>query len=940
MDVPEGGLADSSYRGVFLSYRRDDSAGHAGRLADTLVQRFGSSRVFFDIGSIELGRDFLAATIEALARCSVVLALIGPRWLDARTAAGTRRLDDPDDYVRRELEVAFAHGVRLIPVLHSGCTMPVADDLPPSLRPLVRCNAFELIDRLWNESSQVIVDALAASIAPGTRDHDPAPASTRATAVPAREDASKSTRLALIRPAHNLPVQLTSFVGRNRERQELRALVEKARVVTVTGPGGVGKTRLSLETAGDLLEGTVEGVWIVELAPLAGSSLVASSVASALGVREQSGRPILETLIDALQDRRILIVLDNCEHVIETTANLADRLVQACPNVHILATSREPMGIGGEHVYRITSLSVPPADATGDGIEFGDFEAVRLFADRALQQRPSFSLDTDNAAAIASICRHLDGIPLAIELAAARTRSMTIDEIEQHLDERFRLLSTGNRTALPRHQTLRALVDWSYDLLDHRERASLCRLTVFAGGWDLDAARAVLADGELISEWEVIDIIGGLVDKSLVQAEPRANITRYRLLETIREYAAAHLAERGDNVLDQTRLRHRDHYLALSERASSEFHGPDQLVWLDRVAFEHDNVRGALATCHTDVYGADKGLRLFSGLERYWRYRGHAAEGVEHGKTALGHSRRSSISNRIAALVTLSELQVELGDYAPSAVAATAALDLARTQDDPRLLSDAMGSLGGVLFGQGEHARAHTYLSNALELVRECQDSRRVAYRLNQLANVVDTQGDTSVARRLYKESLDLRQAAGDHIGAALVINNLGCLNLAAGEIDAADALFRQVAITMSRSNQVGLSSMASVNVGLVAVMRRDTTAAREYLGGGMDLATQHGLKGVTALALLGHALMATLTGDYAFAASLHGAADELYERIGGSLDPEDAKLRAADHDHLRQQLTDDGFDTAYQRGRILSYADAIAHARAGRPSVPSSTSV
>ncbi len=424
---------------------------------------------------------------------------------------------------------------------------------------------------------------------------------------------------------HNLPSQATSFVGRAAELAELRSLISGgSRLVTITGPGGIGKSRLALQVAAEALDGAGDGVWLAELAPVADPELVARTVAAVLGVREEPGRPVPDTLAEAVGDRSLLMVLDNAEHVLGAVAKLADAMMRSCPRACLLVTSREPLGVGGEHVFRLGSLAVPPADLAAPD-RLAAVESVQLFAERALMRRQGFALGEDNAAAVAAVCVRLDGIPLALELAAARLGSLSVSEISSRLDQRFRLLTGGSRTAPSRHQTLRALIDWSYDLLNPAERIVADRLSVFAGGWTLEAAEAVTSAGDT-GEWQVLDRLAALVDKSLVQAEESNGSTRYRLLETVRQYAAERLPQRAGAELGQTRTAHRDYYLALVETGAVQLRGPDEAVWLGRLEAEFDNIRAALAFSLADPGTADPGLRLAAGLRWFCYMRGHAGE--------------------------------------------------------------------------------------------------------------------------------------------------------------------------------------------------------------------------------------------------------------------------------------------------------------------------
>src|SRR3984957_2893966 len=372
---------------------------------------------------------------------------------------------------------------------------------------------------------------------------------------------------------HNLPSQATSFVGRAAELAELRALVTGgSRLVTIAGPGGIGKSRLALQAAADALDGDGDGVWLAELAPVAEPGLVPRTAAAALRVSEAPGRPALDTLIEAIGDRELLLILDNAEHVLGVVAELADAAIRSRPRACLLVTSREPLGASGEHVFRVPGLAVPPVDLADPG-RLSAFESVQLFAEHAALHQRGFIVDDANAAAVAAICVRLDGIPLALELAAARLGSLSAQEINVRLHQRFRLLTTGSRTALPRHQTLRALIDWSYALLSSEEQIVLDRLCVFAGGWTLDAAEAVAPGGDVL-EWQVLDLLAALVGKSLVQADVIHGSTRYRLLETIRHYAAERLGLRAGSDSQDARVAHRDHYLSLLENAASRLRGP------------------------------------------------------------------------------------------------------------------------------------------------------------------------------------------------------------------------------------------------------------------------------------------------------------------------------------------------------------------------------
>ena len=397
---------------------------------------------------------------------------------------------------------------------------------------------------------------------------------------------------------NNLPAQLAAFIGRQHEHAEVRRLVESSRLVTLTGAGGSGKTRLALQVAAELLDGSGDGVWLVELAPVSDEDAVPHAIAQALGITSQPARPALEMLVDALTPQRLLIVLDNCEHLIGACAKVADTVLRRCPQVHVVATSREPLGIGGESIYRVPSLSLPAAADNGASTLEGS-DAVALFIERARSQGVGLVADEETTELVVSTCRRLDGMPLAIELAAARLRSLSLRDLHGLLDQRFRLLTGGSRSALERQQTLRATVDWSYSLLNAPERSVLRRLSVFTDGFDLHAARAVCAFGD-IQEFDVTDILGSLVDKSLVMAELSEGGLRYRLLETIRQFAAERLVETDANDAVVVAATHCEHFLAVAETAALNFMGPEQGRWFARLEADHSNLRRAIEHAAAD----------------------------------------------------------------------------------------------------------------------------------------------------------------------------------------------------------------------------------------------------------------------------------------------------------------------------------------------------
>ena len=724
---------------------------------------------------------------------------------------------------------------------------------------------------------------------------------------------------------HNLPSQATSFVGRTAELAELRALVwGGARLVTIAGPGGIGKSRLALQVAADALDGTGDGAWLVELAPVTEPELVTRTAAAVLGVGEAPGRPALDALADAVGDRVLLLVLDNAEQVLGAVAELADALIRSCPRVCLLVTSQEPLGIIGEHVYRLPALTVPPAGLAAPD-RLADFESVQLFAEHAAMHRRGFSLDDSNAAAVAAICVRLDGIPLALELAAARLASLSASEISARLDQRFRLLTTGNRTALPRHRTLRALIDWSYDMLSIEERTVFDRLSVFAGGWTLDAAEAVAHGGD-VAEWQVLDLLAALVGKSLVQAEVTHGTTRYRLLETVRHYAAERLALQAGSQLRDARAAHRDHYLAFVEATASRLRGPDEHRWLDRIEAEFDNIRAALTFSIADPDGAEPGLRLAAALRAFVFSRGHSGEVIEALRSLLGRpDARQPTRNLAVALVTNCKLLTHFARSPDIPVMAEEAIAIARSLGDDAVAADALAALNWYSYLVGDVPAALARADDAVALARAAASPSRLVVALGHRAVFKAETGRLDASLADYQEVLSLARASGDNYTLTVTLVNLGVDQVTAGEFPAAVAYLQDALRVADAHGYQHLSAAAELNLGFAYLMNGDAASARRLLVGVLDRARATSEMTWVHGAFLGLALAAGTDADPVVAATLHGAAGHQYEQAGQAFDAKESKMRDSDHDRLLAKLGKAAFDAAYQHGRTLSQADAMA---------------
>ena len=750
-------------------------------------------------------------------------------------------------------------------------------------------------------------------------------AATVAVRAPSVAAVSESARPGLRedqKAPHNLPAPASSFVGREHELSELRQLLSRARVITLSGAGGVGKTRLVLQLGASLLDGPGDGAWFVDLAPLTDETLVAGRLAGVLGVTEQPGQSLPQSLIAACRDRQLLVILDNCEHVIGEAANVADQLVRGCPRMIILATSHEPLGIEGENLYRVPPLFVPPASADPDRLLACD--AVRLFADRARQQRSDFAVDSHNASAVGRLCRRLDGIPLAIELAAARVRTLSLDEINNRLDQRFRLLTGGHRVTPPRQQTLQALIDWSYDLLDPEEQEMLERLSVFAGGFDLHSAEAVAGAG-FDSQVGVLDRLAALVDKSLLQTDHVGSV-RYRLLETVRDYASAKLLARSQTAASALRAAHCDHYLALAETAAPHLIGHGQIEWLDRLQLEFDNLRAAISTSVQDSNPAT-GLRLGRALCYFWLYREPRGEGAAALSAALDRpdAQQPTLLRGRALVAAGILLTIITRDYDAAAACAQEALAIARALATDHLRAEALHVLALVNGSRG-NAQAHLELTGeGLTLAMAIADPHLTALLLMTRGSSPHLSHAERV--RTAEKSLEMSRQAGNTVLHLRTLNNLGYLEMEAGEIGAARArLAEGVHLAREIGDRRGLS-FNSCTLGFASYLDNADADARAMFDQSLAIAQRNGDQLMVAYAHLGLALVASRAGDPQAAATLHGAADAINDKLGTRFDSLESQLRDTDLSRLRAALGDTIFQTAYNAGHAADIPAAAAPA-------------
>lgn len=739
----------------------------------------------------------------------------------------------------------------------------------------------------------------------------------------------------------NLPAQLTRFIGREREMADVQRLLSTTRLVTLTGTGGCGKTRLAIEAAAGLLEHYPDGVWLVELAALTDPALVTQTLAASLGIREQRGREMISTLEDALGTKQLLLVLDNCEHLVTACATVADQLLCRCPRVQILATSREALSIAGETVYHVPTLSLPPAAAVADRESLERSDAVRLFVDRAIAAQPHFMLTSHSAPSVAEICRRLDGIPLAIELAAAMVRGLSAQELATRLDQRFQLLTIGSRTALPRHQTLRALVDWSYDRLTVPERLLFDRLAVFAGGFTLQGVEAVCSNepGMVVSQRcqtlqapssscslpseEVLGLLLRLVEQSLVvvvEEGPKGE-TRYRLLETLRQYAHERLQESGEG--ETIRARHAAHFLTVADGAKPHYGGLEHPVWSQRLEAEHDNLRAALTWLSEHDPAA--GLLLATAVMSYWYIRGHATEGQERLERLLAivqvpAAQRASI---LFALAQLAELQLDpMGRSC-----AEESLSLYREIGNWGGAAGALTMLGVFAIKGGDLRRARALFEESLSLAQQAGHTGEIARALRNLGLLTITEGDYERAQQLFEESLTVLPEVRSPVAA---LNSLGRLAVVArlqGDFGRAHALLEQGLALARATGHRHATGAFLASFGNLLRCKGDYHQARFVLKESLALQQDTGVPVVLFGTLACFGVLAVTQGAFVRGVRLIAAASAGDGMLGAPHAPEvEIDCRIALHE-ARIALDESEFAKAWTEGQAMTVEATISYA-------------
>lgn len=822
------------------------------------------------------------------------------------------------------------------------------------------------------------------------------------------ETASPLLDISLNQPKHNLPLQLTSFIGRADEIRQVRELLGTSRLVTLTGSGGVGKTRLALAVAWQSLDDFAGGSWLVELAPVGDPEVIPGTIAALFGVRADQNRSLRTALLDYLREKQLMLILDNCEHLIDGCAEIADTILRACPQVRLLASSREALGIDGELPFYVPSLAVPGLEKQAGLEDMLNYEAIQLFVERARLVLPTFAITGANTSSLAQVCHRLDGIPLALELAAARLQVLSLDQIAARLDDRFRLLTGGSRRAMPRHQTLHALIDWSYELLSEAEATLLRRLSVFAGGWTLPACEAVCADESFtelpsargnspgISSAEVLDLLGGLVSKSLITVKRVGDaVHSYRMLETMRQYAQEKLVAAGE--AERLRDRHLDYFMGLAERTQPLLRGADVLHQMELLDDQLDNLRLTLGWAFEaeETERVAKGLRLGSALEFYWYARSLMDEGVDWLQRGLERiADQEAIPNQLHARVLLvmgilvtitldftritevqplldkgiglfqkcndllgeALAQCELGvclmakyitsfvfeeipeEYPIARSLAEQGLATCRELGKPHDLDFALFMNMYIYIAGMETDKARAFGEEALALCEKLGDKMIVGLTLMRLGVIALTQGDLPGARRYIQKGFLLSEELKDKYGIMAAFTGLGSIDYFSQNFAQMEAHFR-ASLLLGRDTGSLIYTLFSLrNLGIATLRQGKLKQSGEYYLENFSLAEKarwvenEWAKYDVYTFILGMAGIALELGNNAQAARLLGAVEAQLEGFFKPLDIWDQAEFNRISSEVRRQLDAAAFTSAWAAGRALTLEEAIAEARRVSP--------
>ncbi len=726
---------------------------------------------------------------------------------------------------------------------------------------------------------------------------------------------------------HNLPLQPTSLIGREVEVAQVCDLLRRAdvRLVTLTGPGGVGKTRLALQSAVELLDDFADGVWFVNLAPITEPAFVVNIITQTLGVRESSSQTLLDTLKTFLRVKQALLLVDNFEHIVEAAPLLAELLAPA-PSLKVLVTSRMPLHLSGEREFAVPPLAQPDRTQPVELERLSQYDAVRLFIDRAQAVKPNFTVTNATAPAVAEICYRLDGLPLAIELAAARAKLFPLEALLVRLSSRLKFLTGVVRNLPVRQQTIRNTIAWSYHLLDKDEKTLFTRLGVFVGGCTLEAAEAVCnTDGDL--PMEVVEGIAALLDKSLLRQEEGSDgEPRVTMLETIREYALERMAERGE--ADAIRQQHATYFLKFAEEYDPwpRIHAPPQELWLDRLEAEHENLRAA-SGWFAEQDEAEHGVRLAGALVGFWTDRFHWDEGRAWLEAALARSGNVSVVARAKAVLGTSWLAFRLGDFITARTYIEEGLALFRGLSDKAAIALAVLMLGSIALGKGEYAMAHACAEECLALFQEVSDQWGRALAVRLLGGIAVVQGGVAQTAIYNEEILTSFRQIGDKRGIGEFLIDKGIFAQLQDEWEQAVACYAESLVIFRELGAKEMTAAVLHNLGGAVLHQGDARRAAACFAEGLALNREIGARHGIAMNLAGMAGVAIAQAQPARSARLLGSAEALLEAIGIAPDPADR----ADYDRIRTavraQLDEATFAAAWTEGQAMSLEQAVAHA-------------